>query len=106
MSGNYVNRYTSFIINNNSVSVPFVKLPTKGTDRFDTYKIGKSRLDKISEDNYGVPYYGWLILVANPELGGSEWNIPDNTLLRVPYPLDPSLKDYATAIQIQINYYG
>jgi hypothetical protein len=106
MAGNYVNRYASFVVNNNSVTVPFVKLPEKGTDTFVTYKIGKSRLDKISDDKYGTPYFGWLILVANPEYGGLEWNIPDNALLRVPYPLDASIRDYNTVMKIKLNYYG
>ncbi len=103
--GNYVNRYSKFIVNNQSISVPFVKLPEKGTDFFVTYKIGKSRLDKISDDKYGAPYFGYLIMVANPEYGGLEWNIPDNALLRVPFPLDQSLRDYDVAMKQRMNYY-
>lgn len=104
--GSYTNRYKDFIVNEVPISVPFVKLPTKGTDTFVTYKVGKSRLDKISDEKYGTPYYGWLILQANPEYGGREFNIPDNTLLRVPYPLDQSLKDYKNALKILLSYYG
>jgi hypothetical protein len=92
-------------VNNQSISVPFVKLPEKGTDFFVTYKIGKSRLDKISDDKYGAPYFGYLIMVANPEYGGLEWNIPDNALLRVPFPLDQSLRDYDVAMKQRMNYY-
>ena len=102
---NYVNRYSKFIVNNQSISVPFVKLPEKGTDIFVTYKIGKSRLDKISDDKYGVPYFGYLIMLANPQYGGLEWNIPDNALLRVPFPLDQSLKDYDVVMKQRMNYY-
>lgn len=102
---NYVNRYSKFIVNNESISVPFINLPEKGTDIFVTYKIGKSRLDKISDDKYGTPYFGWLIMVANPEFGGLEWNIPDNALLRVPFPLDQSLKDYDVNMKLRMNYY-
>lgn len=102
---NYVNRYSKFVINNQSISVPFIKLPEKGTDDFTTYKIGKSRLDKISDDKYGAPYFGFLILVANPEYGGLEWNIPDNALLRIPFPLEQSLKDYDFAMKQRLSYY-
>jgi hypothetical protein len=93
------------VVNNQSISVPLVKLPEKGTDQFVTYKIGKSRLDKISDDKYGAPYFGYLIMVANPEYGGLEWNIPDNALLRVPFPLDQSLRDYDVAMKQRMNYY-
>ena len=102
---NYVNRYSKFIVNNQSISVPFVKLPEKGTDIFVTYKIGKSRLDKISDDKYGTPYFGYLIMLANPEYGGLEWDIPDNALLRIPFPLEQSLKDYDVAMKFKMNYY-
>lgn len=103
--GNYVNRYSRMVVNNQSISVPLVKLPEKGTDQFVTYKIGKSRLDKISDDKYGTPFYGWLIMVANPEYGGLEWDIPDNALIRVPFPLDQSLKDYDIEMRTKLNYY-
>jgi hypothetical protein len=92
-------------VNNQSISVPFVKLPEKGTDIFVTYKIGKSRLDKISDDKYGTPYFGYLIMLANPEYGGLEWDIPDNALLRIPFPLEQSLKDYDVAMKFKMNYY-
>ena len=31
------------------------------------------------------PYFGWLIMQANPEYGGSEIDIPDNTTLKIPF---------------------
>ena len=42
------NRYSDFITNGKQTVVPYVDLPTKSTDKRYIYKIGQSRLDKIS----------------------------------------------------------
>lgn len=102
----YYNRYDQFTSNGTAVSVPFVKLPEKATDTFVVYKQNRSRLDKISQDKYNSPYFGWLIMLANPEYGGLEWLIPDNATLRVPFPLDQSMSYYKTAMALKLSYYG
>jgi hypothetical protein len=63
-------------------------------------------LDKISYEKYGSPYFGWLILMANPSYGGLETNIPDGTVLNIPYPLLGALLDYKNAVDTHIFYYG
>jgi hypothetical protein len=65
-----------------------------------------SRLDKISYEFYETPYFGWLILMANPQYGGLETNIPDNSLLFIPYPLTDTLQDYKAALENHFFYYG
>jgi hypothetical protein len=45
-------------------------------------------------------------LLANPQFGGEEWNIPDGSILRVPFPLVGSLQDYKNAIENYYFYYG
>jgi hypothetical protein len=60
------------------------------------YKQGTSRLDKLSNLYYLNPYSGWLILLANPEFGGLEFNIPDTTQIRIPYPFDNALEVFIT----------
>jgi len=102
----YYNRYNQFTNNGNGVTVPYVHLPEKETDLFVVYKVGRSRMDKVSQDKYGTPYFGWLILLANPEYGGLEWNIPDNASIRVPYPLDQSMSDYKAVMKLKLAYYG
>jgi hypothetical protein len=102
----YFNRYTQFTSNDTAITVPYVHLPEKISDIFVVYNQGKSRLDKISDDKYGTPYFGWLIMLANPEYGGLEWNIPDNAAIRVPYPLDASMADYKAAMKLKLAYYG
>ena len=102
----YFNRYYNFVINGEQTVVPFVKLPGKPSDRKYFYKKNVSRLDKISQDFYGSPYFGWLILIANPEFGGLEWNIPDGALLVIPYPLTASVQDYESNLKNYFFYYG
>jgi hypothetical protein len=106
MALNYFNRYKKLDSDGKHVSPPFIKLTEKQTDKFTTYVVNKSRLDKFSQQFYGAPYYGWLILMANPTAGSIEFNIPDNFFLRVPYPLISSLQDYKRGVELYNLYYG
>ena len=45
------------------------------------------------------PYHGWLILLANPEFGGLEFDIPERSVIIVPFPLEKTLEDYQTAVR-------
>ena len=102
----YYNRYDNFLINGEQKVVPYVTLPQKPTDQRYVYRTNKSRLDKISFEKYGSPVFGWLILQANPMYGGLETNIPDGSVLIIPFPLIGSLQDYKSAIDTHIFYYG
>jgi hypothetical protein len=105
-SREYSNRYTDFNINGVQTVVPYITLPSKNSDKKYIYKLGQSRLDKVSEQYYGTPYYGWLIMLANPSFGGQEWNIIDGSILTIPYPLVASLQDYKNALENHFFYYG
>jgi hypothetical protein len=102
----YYNRYTNFLINSEHTVVPFVSIPSKPSDKRYIYKVGQSRLDKVSQQYYGTPYFGWVIMQANPQYGGLEWNIPDGTVLTIPYPLLSSLQEYKAALETYFYYYG
>ena len=106
MAGQYYNRYENLIVNGEQINIPYVKIPAKSTDKIYIYRVGISRLDKISQTYYGSPYFGWLILQANPEYGGSEVDIPNNSTLKIPFPLIASLLDYKSALQTHFYYYG
>jgi hypothetical protein len=106
MSDLYFNRYYNFLINGEQTVVPFVKLQSKASDKRYFYKLGVSRLDKISQEYYGTPFFGWLILTANPEYGGLEWNIPNGALLTIPFPLVASVQDYEAGLNNYFFYYG
>jgi len=102
----YYNRYNNFLINGNQTVVPYVNIPQKGSDKRYIYREGISRLDKVSQEYYGTPLFGWLILAANPIYGGIEWFIPDNSVLTIPYPLIASLQDYEAQLNNHFFYYG
>jgi hypothetical protein len=102
----YYNRYTEFLINGQQTVVPYVRIPAKPSDKKFIYRQGVSRLDKISQQYYNSPYFGWLILQANPVFGGNEVDIPDNATLIIPFPLITSLQDYKTALDNHFTYYG
>jgi hypothetical protein len=94
------------LIGGNQTVVPFVRVPIKTTDKKYIYKVGMSRLDKVSQQYYNSPFFGWLIMAANPEFGGNEFVIPDGSVLTVPFPLLSSLQDYNNALENHFYYYG
>lgn len=106
MALQYYNRYRDFLINGEQTVVPFVNLPQKPTDKAYVYKVGQSRLDKISQEYYNSPFFGWLILQANSQYGGLENFIPDGAILVVPFPLITSLQDYKGALENHFFYWG
>ena len=106
MALQYYNRYKGFLFNGEQTVVPYVRLTSKSTDKRYTYRVGRTRLDKVSQQTYNTPYFGWLIMQANPQFGGLESNIPDGYSLRVPFPLDTSLLDYKNQLDNYFFYYG
>lgn len=85
--------------------LPSVVLTEKDSDYYEIYKQGNTRLDLLSNKYYNSPDYDWLILLANPEYGSMEFNIPNNVELRIPYPLDATIKEYEEKIKIFFEYY-
>ena len=106
MSRTYFDRYQFFVEDGSFRIVPGIQLPIKGTDKYHQYKRGKDRLDKLSQEFYNTPTFGWLIMSANPIFGGLEWNIPDGAILTIPFPLVASLQDYNTQLDNYFFYYG
>lgn len=106
MSLKYYNRYSQFTFNGDQKVVPFVKIPSKSSDNVFFYKKNVSRLDKVSQQYYQTPFFGWLILAANPEHSGLENNIYDGAMLKIPFPLETSLLDYKNAVENYFFYYG
>jgi phage tail protein X len=106
MALQYYNRYGMFLENGVQNVVPYVQLPLKPSDKKYIFRYGQSRLDKISQQYYGTPFFGWLILQANPGYTGLEANIPDGAVLTIPFPLLTSLQDYKGALDNYFLYYG
>jgi len=106
MNNQYFNRYQFFEEDGDFRIVPGIQIPIKSTDKYFQYKKGKDRLDKISQEYYNTPFFGWLILLANPLCGSIEFEIPDNFLIRVPIPLISTLQDYRRNVELYSLYYG
>ena len=66
MSNQYFDRYQFFLEDGSFKIVPGIEIPIKSSDKYFQYKKGKNRLDKVSQEYYGTPYFGWLIVLANP----------------------------------------
>jgi hypothetical protein len=106
MANQYFDRYQYFEEEGTFKIVPGVEMPIKPTDKYIQYRRNRDRLDKMSQENYNTPLFGWLILQANPLAGSIEYLIPDNYMLRVPFPLISSLQDYKKAVDLYKLYYG
>ena len=102
----YYNRYFGFVVNGVYKTLPFIKLDLKPTDYFENYARNRTRFDSLSEKYYDVPYYTWLILLANPTLGGLEFMTKDGYQIRIPYPLESTLKEYNDKLKAHIQLYG
>ena len=99
-------RYNRFRSNGGVCVPPGITIPKKSTDFYETYVRGITRLDLVSYDYYGDPGYDWLILMANPDLGNMEFEIPDGAVIRIPFPLNLTLENYANQIERYIILYG
>ena len=99
-------RYNKFRRDGQILHVPYIEIPTKGTDLYTYYKAGKTRLDILSYQYYGDANYDWLILQANPEIGSLEYKIENGTRLRIPYPLDVTIARYNADVDVYDKLYG
>ena len=102
----YFDRYEKFKSNGDIKPLPGIKMPTEPTDKQMVYELGKTRLDIVSNQYYGNAYHGFLILMANPQFGGLEFNIPDREIIRVPFPFDSAIERYIAQVEKHKFYYG
>ena len=106
MAQNYLDRYSRFKSDSDYKPVPGIKIIEKKSDKYLTYKGGSTRFDILSEKYYNSPYYGWLIMLANPEFGGLEFNIPNNKTIRIPFPLTSTINNYLEEVDKYFKLYG
>lgn len=99
-------RYKKFTSNGTVRLVPFIKIPKKSSDQYETYIQGSTRLDRLSYKYYNDCNYDWLILQANADIASLEFLIPDGTELRIPYPLDTTLTQYINDVDTYETLYG
>ena len=102
----YFDRYNNFRVNAEMKPIPGLQIPVSDSDKYVLYKLGETRLDKMSNLYYNSPYYNWLILLANPEFGGLEFLIPDRTIIRVPFSFESAINRYLASVYTYKSYYG
>lgn len=92
------NRY-SILMNGDGTTdiMPFISLPINPSDKYEYWNSEFSRLDKLSQKYYGNPFYDFLILYANNQYV-NEFDIPDGTLIRIPFPLNKVKSDYESIL--------
>ena len=86
--------------------IPCIRIPVGSNDKTVIYKTGETRLDILSQRYYNNPYHGWLILLANPQYGGLEFEIKDRDIIRIPYPFEDAIDRYINSVNIYKELYG
>lgn len=84
-------------------TVPFINVPALDTDLYVAWNSFTMRMDTLSYKYYGDANYAWLILSANPSVGGYEYKIMDGTRIRIPYPLDSAISRYESGIKAYLD---
>ena len=87
-----------YLINGNKIgNMPRISIKNRDTDKYFLYNSNKTRLDRMAADVYGDDSLYGIILEANPEYY-IEFDIPNNTPIRIPYPLQEVLQEFQEKI--------
>ncbi len=92
-----LSRYSYLTFDGKIMSMPKIIISNRSTDKFITYDSNRTRLDRIAGEIYGDDTAGYLILLANPEYF-MEFDIPRNTVIRVPFPLKEVEADFIAKV--------
>ena len=97
------NRYKYLVQENGTMlNFPKVEISKRNTDKYVLYNYDKTRLDRIAYETYEDDTYWWIILLANPEYS-LEYDIPPNTVIRVPFPLIDVMSEIESTITANKN---
>ena len=91
------NFYSLLKTNDKLKNMPPVEIDRRPTDKSVTYNKQKNRLDTIAGNIYEDETFFRLILWANPQYF-LEFDIPDNEVIRVPWPLQDVLNEVSLKI--------
>jgi len=90
--------------NTKLLNMPPVEISKRGTDRYVVYNKNLKRLDFWAGEVYQDEVYWRLIMWANPEYD-LEFDIPNNTVIRIAFPLDAVVQEVVGKIQNRKNTY-
>lgn len=102
----YFDRYDKFKFNGTMKPIPFIPINEFSSDKRIVYKKGETRLDILSQDYYNNPYHGYLIMSANPQYGGMEFDIKDRDVIRIPFPFESAIERYLAEVDKYLTLYG
>lgn len=91
------NFYDLLRINDSLKNMPAISIQKRDTDKSVVYNKQRNRLDTIAGNAYQDETYWRLILWANEQYF-MEFDIPDNTVIRVPWPLQDVIAEIQTKI--------
>ena len=91
------NFYSLLKDNDSLKNMPPLRIQKRSTDKSVTYNKQLNRLDTIAGNIYRDETLWRLILWANEQYF-MEFDIPDNTVIRVPWPLQDVLNEVQTSI--------
>lgn len=92
------NFYSLLRDNDTLKNMPPITIDKRDTDKTVTYNSQKNRLDTIAGNVYNDETLWKLILWANEQYF-LEYDIPDNSVIRVPWPL----QDVINEVQVKIT---
>lgn len=103
MVSGYYDRYKSFRIDGDIMKIPYIEIDKSSSDLYIKFEKSRMRLDALSYKYYGDANYGWLLMMANPQFGSMEFEIPDGVLFRIPYPLQTAIISYERNVKEYLN---
>ena len=108
MATTLYDRYELFKNNGTMLPVPVIPMQPMDGDKFLVYRKGVSgnRLDNLSLKYYGNSFHGFLIMAANLQYGNREYDIPDGTVIRIPFPFKNAIEQYKNNINEYIYLNG
>jgi len=100
------NRYSQVSMNGVVELLPKFRYIPQNSDREEVWQVDKSRMDLISYKYYEDANYDWLIMLANEDISHLEFEIPDGTIITIPFPLEPALNQFKNQLKVFDNLYG
>ena len=92
-----INFYDYLKKNNEFKNMPAITISIRETDKHVTYNKKTTRIDRIAGDIYEDETVGRIIMWANPDYT-YEFDIPDGTVIRVPFPYDDVVDEIISKI--------
>lgn len=81
-----VNFYQYLRNGDKQLNMPPITISKRSTDKRIVYDKKRNRLDRIAGDYYKEEEYWRILLWGNPDYT-LEFDIPDRTVIRIPFPL-------------------